>query len=204
MPTTFADLRTLVNGQTKRPELTAVTDLAIKTATLRAHHTDFYQRDQTSVLLTYTIPTGNQVLVDIPNIFTTAARLRTPNFIQGEDATTLLPNENLGYVSDYKHLWNEYGELQPSRFALLGTGLKIRFAKPTGRCRLYFFQNPNTAEVGYSSWIADDFQEEIAYWAAGIVWARTGNLEQAQVAQRMHVEPFKELLTTSYLSSAKV
>ena len=43
--TTFAELEALVIAQTRRPEVTNITQAAIKSATLRAHHTDFFPRD---------------------------------------------------------------------------------------------------------------------------------------------------------------
>ena len=43
--TTFAELESLVIEQTRRPEISSVTKAAIRTATLRAHHTDFFPRD---------------------------------------------------------------------------------------------------------------------------------------------------------------
>lgn len=202
--TTFADMQTLVYEKTRRPELVALTKSAIKMATLRAHHVDFWRRDESSQLLTFT-PDSSAQFVDFADIFTTVTRLRTPNFMQAEDVTSPFnPTENLEHVSDYKNFWDEYNELRSSVFTLIGSTLKVRFAVQTGRARLYFFQNPDTSELTYSSWIADQHPDELAFWAAGIIWMRSGFPELAKQVMNESVTPFKELLVESYLSSAKV
>lgn len=199
--TTFQNMRDRVIEYTKRPELTALTDNAIKMATLRAHQVDFFPRDQQNQVLTYIIPTGNQLFVDIPTIFTTIPLLRTPDFMQSEDLITLQPTENLEHVTEFKNFYDEYNVLKSSVFTQMGEALRARFAGATGRARLFYYKNPDVAVATYASWIADLHQEELAMWAAGIIWARSGFQEQAQITQRDYVLPFKELLITSYLSS---
>ena len=198
--TTFAEMQTEVIANTKRPELVALTDSAIKMATLRAHHVDFFPRDVGNSLLTYTVPSGNELWVDVPTIFTTIPTLRTPDWIQGEDATTFVPNENLEYVVDFKNFWDEYNCIRSSVFTLMGDTLRIRCLSPTGRARFFYYKNPIVTSVGYSSWIADMHKEELAKWAAAIVWMRSGFQE---IAAQMSgtITDFKSLLVESYLSS---
>lgn len=198
--TTYAELRDLVYGLTKRPELTGVTAIALKQATLRAHQVDFFQRDARNVVLTYTVPTGNELFVTIPDIYTEAPRIRTPDFLQGTDLVTLLPNENLGYLNSYKEFWDENNELRSSYFTLQGTDLVARFAGATGRAVLYYYVNPVVTEAGYSSWIADEYPEELAQWAAAIVWNRSGFQEIAQTTMRDSIMPFQSMLIESHLT----
>lgn len=199
--TTWLDMQNRVYELTKRPELVTLTVAAIKMATIRAHHVDFFPRDYASAVLNYTLPSGNDIFVDVPNIYTTIPLLRTPDFLQGEDASTLRPNENLAYLKSYQEFWGEDNELQYSHFAQVGTTLKCLFSSPTGRAKLYYYQNPNTSDTDqYSSWIADMYQNEVAMWAAGIIWARSGNQEMAKNAQSF-IEGFKDLLVESHLTS---
>lgn len=200
--TTFADMQTAVIAQTKRPELVAITDNAIRMATLRAHNVDFFSRDEGSQLLTYT-PDSTALFVDIANIYATIARLRTPDWLQAEDIVApYRPTENLEYVTTYKDFWDVDNLLKSSVFTLMGSTLRVKFQVQTGRAKLYYYQNPDTATGTYSSWIADAHPEEVAMWAAGIIWARTGFQEQAQAVQAS-ILSFKDLLITSYLSSKK-
>lgn len=198
--TTFQDMRDEVIGLTKRPELVSVTDLAIRVATLRAHQVDFFPRDIGTLPLAYTVPTGNVQFVDIPTIYTSAPLLRTPDFLQGLDSTTLLPSENLEYVLSYKDFWDEYNELRGSVFTQMGDTLKVRFASATGVATLYYYKNPDVAELTYSSWIADMYKQDLAQWAAAIVWNRTGFQEVGQTTMTQQVIPFQSLLVESHLT----
>lgn len=200
---TFQEMRDLVIGFTKRPELVSLTDSAIKMATLRAHSVDLFPRDLTSAVLSYPVPASTQIFVDIENIYTAVPTLRVPKFLQSEDILTLLPSAQFEYVTSPELLWDEYNILKPYAFTLYGETLRARSTGATGRYRLWFYKKPITAVDTYSSWIANEHPEEVAMWAAGIVWARSGNTEQATITQRDHVLPFKADLVTNYLSSAK-
>ncbi len=197
--TTFAEMQTAVQALTKRPELTALTDLAIRTATLRAHQVDFFPRDQASFVFTYTV-NPSEVFTDLTGIHTSIPLLRTPDFLQSEDTLTLQPSENLEYVGSFKDFWDHDNVRRTSVFTQIGSTLRCSFAGATGRARLFYWQNPDVSSAGYSSWIADLYKDELAYWAAGIVWARSGFQEIAQQAQ-LQVQGFKDLLVTSHLSS---
>jgi hypothetical protein len=198
--TTFAEMQAEVIANTKRPELVTLTDSAIKMATLRAHHVDFFPRDSANALLTYTVPVGNEFFTDIPDIFTLVPQLRTSAWAQGEDTTTFVPNENLEYVVEYKNFWDEYNELRSSVFTLMGETMRMRFLAPTGRARLYYYKNPIVTSGGYSSWIADLHKEELAKWAAAIVWQRSG-FQEIAASMQATVNDLKSLLVESYLSS---
>jgi len=197
MPTTFSDLTALVYGITKRPELVALTEAAVRTATLRAHHVDFFPRDRSSMVLTYTPPTSGS-FADIAGVYTQAPLFRAPEFMQSEDATTQVATENLDWVTSFKDFYDEYNQVKQSVFTFIGETLKASLASATGRARLFYYANPTVTSVGFSSWIANLHPDEVAQWAAGIVWARTGNQEMANQAQEA-VNMFKGDLVASYL-----
>lgn len=198
--TTFADMQAEVIANTKRPELVALTNSAIKMATLRAHHVDFFPRDQANYLVLYALPVNNQLFVDITGVFGSLPLFRTADFLQGEDSVTQIPNENLEYVVDYKNFWDEYNCLRSSVFTVMGDTVKVRFCSATGRARLYYYKNPDVSISDYSSWIADKHIEDLAKWAAAIVWARSG-FQEIAAQMKDTITDFKALLVESYLSS---
>lgn len=195
--TTFAELESLVVEQTRRPEISSVTKAAIRTATLRAHHTDFFPRDLAQGPLLYTLSSIAQ-FYDFPNISQTLLRMRSLKLIHGIDAVTSAPVEQLEF-READDLFDVDGNRRQHIYTLVGDTLRVYFSAPTGAATAFFYQNPQTSEAQYSSWIADTYPDELAAWAAGIVFARTGFTEMAQQFQELHVRPFKELLISSHL-----
>jgi hypothetical protein len=195
--TTFAELESLVVAQTRRPEVSDVTKAAIKSATLRAHHTDFFPRDLNTTLLSYT-SSSTAVYYDFTNIHNTLLRLRSLQYIQGVDAATSAPVEQLEYRTA-DDLFDSDGIRRPHIYTLIGATLRIYPTNATGAATAFYFQNPQTAEAQYSSWIADTYPEELAMWAAAIVFARTGFVEMASQFNETHIKPFKEMLVSSHL-----
>ena len=195
--TTFAEMESLVTAQTRRPDVPTITKAAIKSATLRAHHVDFFPRDLTTYNLVYT-PLSTAVLYDFANIQNILTRLRSLKFVQSIDAVNSTPTEILAY-RDTDDIYDSDGNRRLSIYTLIGATLRIYPQSATGVATAYYFQNPDTAELTYSSWVADTYPEELAMWAAGIVFARTGFLEAAKEFQDTHVKAFREMLIDSHL-----
>jgi hypothetical protein len=194
--TTFAEMEALVVGQTRRPEVTAVTQAAIRTATLRAHHTDFFPRDLAPGTLSYT-PLSSAQYYDLPDLTTLLPKLRSLQSLKSVDSTGK-PIENFEY-RELQDLYDSDNVLRTSMYTMIGDTLRLFPAAATGQFAIYFYKNPVTTEVGFSSWIADNYPDELAMWAAAIVFARTGFAEMAADFQKTHVIPFKELLVSSHL-----
>lgn len=194
--TTFAEMLTATYEVTRRPELADLTTSAIRTATLRAHHIDFFPRDLNVAVLPYSVvPT--QMFYDFPNISASLPRFR--NF-QGVFGLTLdgFQVEQLEY-RDLDDRFDNDGQPRRYIYCLIGNTLRCWFDMPTGQVELYYFQNPDVSSVGYSSWIADMYKEQLAQWAAAIVLMRTGFREIAAGLQESEVSPFKEQLLASHL-----
>lgn len=199
--TTFADMQALVREITKRQELVGIIDGAIRMATIRAHNVDFFKRDRAIKPLTYSIPPSESVWVDIANISTALPRLRAFEKVYSVDQATLTPVEELTLTNQF---FDQTNTLKWHVFDLIGDTLRVRAQRVTGRFDVYYYQNPDVTSAAYFSWIANEFPEEVAYWAAGIVWARTGNVEQARITQEQHVMPFKDLLVATFLLNSVV
>jgi hypothetical protein len=197
---TFIQVRDQVIALTKRPELVGLTELAVKQATVRAHQVDFFNRDQAWWDFTYTPLVGNELFVTIPNIYGDVPQLRTPDFAQSWDVSSARPTENFEHVLEYKNLWDENNEVYNHHFTLFGESIIARVLSQTGTFRLFYYKNPIVTTGGYASWIADMYIEEIAQWAAAIVWNRSGFQEIAATTMRDIVVPFKEMLVTSHLT----
>lgn len=195
--TTFAELESLVVAQTRRPEVSAVTQAAIRTATLRAHHTDFFNRDLAMGTLSYT-PSSSASFYDFTDVSSTLVRMRAFQLVQSVDSITSVPVETLEY-RELQDLYDSDNVRRASMYTMIGDTLRLFPAAATGQFAIYFYKNPVTTDLGFSSWIADNYPDELAMWAAAIVFARTGFAEMAADFQKTHVVPFKELLVSSHL-----
>lgn len=195
--TTFAELEALVVGQTRRPEVSAITQAAIKSATLRAHHVDFFSRDLKQGSLSYT-PLSTAVLYDFADIYTLLPRLRSMKFVQSLDANNSTPVESLEY-READDLYDSDGNQRQHMYTLIGATLRIYPAMATGSAAAFYYENPNVSSASYSSWIADTYPDELAMWASAIVFARTGFVEMAQQFNETHIKPFKDMLIDSHL-----
>jgi hypothetical protein len=193
--TTFAELYDQTIIETRRPELVAVTRSAVQTAVLRAHHTDFFPRDLDSTVLPYVVP--NTAFVDFPTIGASLTRLRSIKSLKSVDTNTV-PVEQLEY-RDIDDLYDSDGCLRQSVYTMKGETVRAYPQLMTGYMEFFYFMNPVVTEVGFSSWIADAYMEEVARWAASIVFARSGFLEQAKTMRDDFVTPFKGMLVSSHL-----
>lgn len=194
--TTFNELYDLTVELTKRPELVAQTQSAIRTATLRAHHIDFFRRDLQMAQLPYAVQ-PESYYYDFPTISATLQRLRT---IKNVYSVTVQGNqtEQLEY-RESDDLFDRDGNPRRYMYTLIGDTLRCYFDLPTSLMQVYYFQNPNVTAGSYSSWIADTYPDDLAGWAAATVMARTGFLEMAARYQEDYVKPLKETLIASHL-----
>lgn len=186
--------------QTRRPELAAMTESAVKTATLRAHHTDFFPRDKAEHLLAYT--PINSPFYNIANISTVLTRMRSLKTIVGVDQASLAPCEEFEY-RELDDLYDIDGNLRYSTYTLVGDTLRMIPSLPTGAAYIYYFQNPALGAAAsaapYNSWIADMYEDQLALWAAVIIWTRTGFRQMAQDVLESDIKPFQNMLISSHL-----
>lgn len=197
MATTLTDMAALVVEQTRRPDIAAITESAVRTATLRAHHVDFFPRDLAEQTLPYT-PSSTTASYSFPSLSTLLPRMRSLKFIHGLDPVLATPVETLEF-REVDDLYDSDGNRRLSMYTLIGDTLRIYPQRATGLICGYYYLNPNTVGLEYSSWIADMYPDELAKWAAAVVFARTGFAEMANDFQRTYVVPFKEMLIASHL-----
>ncbi len=198
--TTLSELYDLTLIHTRRPELQTLTESVIRIATLRAHHVDFFPRDLRVAQLNYsTVP--SLPYWDFPDAGSVLLpRWRTIKGIFGLAAGGQFRIEELEW-RETGDLYSSDGQLRSHIYTLLGDTLRCYFCAPTGLAEVYYYANPITSTAGYSSWIADTYPDELAAWAATIVFSRTGFLEMAAKYMNDHVIPFKETLLASHLTA---
>jgi hypothetical protein len=200
MATTFQQLYDLTVEFTRRPELAALTQTAIRAATIRAHTSGFFFRDRYAELVSLTYD-SSKAWVDVADVYSRLTNLRAVESVQMVQDLTDFPSEQLEYADPtdiYARNNNvRTGGLRTGIYTLDGQSLRLYPNFSTARCKINYYKLPVTTSVGFSSWIADTWPDDLAMWAGSIVHSRSGAIEQAKINLQTNVMPFKEMLMES-------
>lgn len=183
---------------TNRPDLEEETELALRTATMNVHHSDFYNRDHVTQLVQ--LPNAAyQVALDIQNLF---PRFRAVESIVPVDVNynpLLDPSAQLEIVEIGDIRDPEYGTLKNNVAYVAGTTLNIRSAYNSYGFVVGFFQAPITRREQYNSWIAQLYDAPIIFWAAALILNTNGNEDKANKFLKMVMEVHLPYLRNNYL-----
>ena len=162
---TLAQLVSDVYAITNRPDMVNETNMAIRAATLKAHHLDFFYRDvqETGInfgTLNYTQSFEPRTV--IPNF-------RATKYLRKYDSK----NSCAGMIlvkKDLNDILDSYGVEYVNIY--YGAGAEIQIKMNTQEQYLLFgcYIHPDVTLVGYNSWIADEYPQAIVYDAAATVF----------------------------------
>lgn len=189
----LADIFNLTN----RPDLEVETELALKTATRSAHHSDFYNRDLVTNLVQ--LPNGTyQVQLDVANLF---PRLRGIDTIVPTDVNfaAISDQNNQIEILEIGDIRDSDGVLRNNIAYLAGTSLNIRTAIQVYGFIVGWYRSPSALRTQYDSWIAQLFPDAIIYWAAAIVLNTNGNEDKANRYLKQVNEIYLPYLRNNYL-----
>lgn len=189
----LADILSLTN----RPDLEVETELALKTATRSAHHSDFYNRDLVTNLVQ--LPNGvYQVQLDAANLF---PRLRGIDTIAPTDVNFAALTEESQQIEilEIGDIRDPDGVIRNNIAYLAGTSLNIRTAIKVYGFIVGWYRSPSALRTQYDSWIAQLYPDAIIYWAAAIVLNTNGNEEKANKYLKQVNEIYLPYLRNNYL-----
>ena len=189
MATSFASIVADVYSITTRDDLVAETNLAVRAATLKAHHSDDYIFDFNEYSIAFSTSDYYQTL-DYKSII---PLWRKPRYIRKYDNTgTGAPSTFLTYIPPEKVV-DEFGADRQDIFYVAGSNIQIRSSTQFQYALLGCYLNPDVTEVGYSSWIANDYPMAIIYEAAAIIYKSIGFDEQAVMYREMVKDAIHDL-----------
>lgn len=180
MSTSFASLVTDVMSLTNRPDLTAETNLAVKAATLKAHHTDDYIFD----LGEYSIAFDTAAYYQTLDYKTVIPLWRKPRYFRKYDNTAGAPGDFLSYIQP-EQVVDNFGYNREDIYYIAGANLQLRSSTLLQYALLSCYLNPTVTDSGYSSWIANDYPFAIIYEATAIIFKTIGNDEQVPMYREM-------------------
>lgn len=195
MNATLTALVADVFSMTNRPDLVNQTILAVKAATLKAHHSDFYPKD----------------------IFETGVVFDSAAYLQSLEYKLLIPRYRaLKYMRKTDVLATDTGLLftvvVPEQIVdaynvnkddivyLAGSVLNIRSSTLLQYLFMGCYVHPDITDDGYDSWIYLDHPFAIVYEAVAMIFKSIGFDEQATMFQRIVAEQYAELKIDSVLA----
>lgn len=181
---TLTELIDAVYTLTNRPDLTAETQLAVQSATLKMHHTDFYYKDiaESQISLPYE---AYLVQLDTKQF----DRYRAFSYIRKFNPTGTDPLSGLvtGTPGDFikilvpAQVLDEYGVDKTNIAYVAGSSINIRSSGLIQYLLAGWYRNPVITPVAnYESWIAVDHPFSIIFDAASQVFKSIGFDEQAR------------------------
>jgi hypothetical protein len=192
----YADLVAEVYTITNRPDRVAETASAIKSATLKAHHSDFYIKDIMECGIQF--PTAEYVQNwayrnDIPN-------MRAAKYFRLYDISGVTPTagQKLDPI-DATMALDEYGLEKLNVWYAAGPFITIRTKVPYSNFLVGVYLNPIVTQTGYNSWIADDHPYAIIYEAAAQVFKAVGKDEESATYRSMVPEEIAGLARSNIL-----
>ena len=195
---TFAELVADVKLMTNRPDLDSEVKLAVKAATLKAHHTDYYPKDLYEVTVAWSPVAYLQSLT----YRTLIPRWRSFKYLRKFTpavGTTPAVDGVFFKMIDPMDAVDVYGINKENVCYLAGEDIDIRSSTEDTHMLLGCYRHPDITENTYSSWIALDHPYAIIYEAASKIFKQTGFDEQAAMMSKEVTEQFMLLRNSEIL-----
>jgi hypothetical protein len=191
----FSDILTEVYDKTKRPDLVDRTKSAIKSSTIALHSSDFYAKDLIESGIQF--PTSDYLQqFDCNVVF---PRWRKAKYLRTFDISSNTPGVFLTRIEP-DQLFDSYGRNKTDCYYQAGANLNIKTSSSIQYCLVGYYTHPDISELGYDSWIAQEYPWAIIYSAAAEICRHIGKKEAAQ-GFRADADTHKFALQTTNIPS---
>ena len=184
----FAELVTEVKLITNRPDLDLEIKSAVKAATLKAHHSDYFPKDLFETGISWATPNYLQYF-EYRNVI---PRYRAFKFLRKYEAVSSSPGKFFKLLTP-EQILDSYGIQKDDVCYLAGNMLEIRSSTQDQYMLIGCYLHPAISEVGYTSWIAEEYPYAIVYEAARTLFKQIGFNEQSSQMSQLVQEQFSEL-----------
>jgi len=179
----FSELCAEVYTITGRPDRVAETESAVKSATLKAHQSDFYFKDIFESGLIFSTSAFIQNL----DYRALLSRWRALKYIRKYDNTSGTPGKFLDIIQPEEVL-DKYKVQKSDVCYLAGAYLQINSATAEQYYLFGCYLQPDINKDSYTSWIALDHPYAIVFDAAATVFKAIGKDEEAATYRTMVAE----------------
>jgi hypothetical protein len=200
MATSFASLVADVMSLTKRPDLVNETSIAVRAATLKAHHSDMFFKDLFETGIQFTTA---EVLQTMP-IYELVPRFRSIKYIRKCDASTIPPTplQFLEYIAPENAL-DSYKCQRANVYYMAGNVIQIRCIAAEDNFLFGAYLHPTATETGYNSWVANENPFAIIYEAVAIIFKTIGYDEQVSTYRAMVADEYAILKMANIVANAE-
>ena len=178
----FAELVAGVQENVNRPDLQSRIESAVRTATLKCHHSNFYYKDRTESGVSFPDPDYIQNF-DPKTIF---PNFRKISYIRkwiydANDAVGLgRPGKKLTLV-DVDNIIDYWGCEKTDIYYQAGNLLQIKSSDKLSHILVGVYNHPVVAPVeSFSSWIAEEYPDAIVFEASSKLLGQIGFTEQSK------------------------
>jgi len=163
---------------TKRPDLLAETKLAVKSATLKVHTTDYMQKDLKDHSIQFNTEEYFQEFEPKLLIPTWRALKYIRKVVLDSSSGNYIGANFLSIVTP-ESILDDYSVEKPDVAYGAGTVIKLKLSTKERRFLVGCYVYPTLVDESYESWIAREFPYAIIYDAAATVFKGIGFDEQA-------------------------
>ena len=188
VPNTLANLIQDVYALTKRDDLEIETLTAIRSATLKAHHSGFFAKDLFETGVTFTDSAYTQAL-EYKELL---PRWRSLSYLRKADSSGT-PGAFFSVITP-TDIFDAYGVTKTDVMYLSGSVFQIKSSTELKYALLGCYLHPDVTPGSYSSWVAQDFPFAIVFEAARVIFKTIGYDEQAAVYEKFVQEQYAQLL----------
>lgn len=165
---------------TKRPDLVARTESAVRAAIVKLHRTDFYAKDLVEVAIQFNTVGYLQSLE--PKLIIPQYR-QIKYFRVFDGNSTGQPVGPVFTNIQVENILDGYGYQKSDVFYMSGQLLQIRSSVILKFGIIGAYVDPVVINTGFKSWIADEYPMAVVYEAARNIFGSIGYLEQAREMQ---------------------
>lgn len=186
---TLAELISDTYTLTGRPDLVDETKLAVKQATLKLHHSDFYPKDIHETGINWSPAAFVQSLPYksiVPQWRAFKYLRKYADSVPGAFFTMLTPEESL----------DRYAINKDNICYLAGEQIEIRSSTEDEYMLLGCYVHPVLTDEGFSSWLADEHPYAVIYEAAANIFKMIGLDEQAAYMKQTVAEQLQAIKTS--------
>lgn len=190
---TLAEIIGEVYLLTGRPDKVSETLSAVKSATLRAHHSDFYYKDLLEAGVQF--PTAEYLQTwdyrsTVPNFRSAKYFRKYTGAVAGQKLEMILPEQAL----------DKYGNERQDIWYAAGAFIQLKSSTAEDMYLFGAYVNPDVTQANYQSWIATDHPYAIVYEAAAVIFKTVGKDEEAAQYRVMVAERIRDIQVSNIVS----